>query len=196
MRRTAAWAGALVGVVCLTNCSTSSDHGADRPTAPTSTRQVTVLTQEQTAAAVFGPTEVPATWTATGQVAIDGRQSGGIVATVSRGYRAPDLASIIGIGVRSFQSVSVAHNLIVKKNEGEYGTSVTGADEAFRSSCKDCVEDSIQFRVGTVVAWVNFNTDNHAHKAPHLGPLGGYASLLAERIGQILAGQRPTVTLR
>lgn len=101
---------------------------------------------------------------------------------------------MVGIDAVSYQTVPDAIARFVERKKQASGAhftsvSVTGADEAIETTCIDC-GGTIDFRVGTVVAWVSFSPDGLG--TPQTGTIGTVTSLFAERISQVLAGHQPT----
>jgi hypothetical protein len=182
----------------LVGCSNShpQPHTSSRVESPSPSHAV-VLTKEQTASVLFGAAQVPATWTVTGQ-ATDGPGPDGMVANSRRAFTAPDLNGGVAIGATSYTSVTAAHaRLLLWKQQSagplQSSASVTGADEALRHTCVNC-GGTIEFRIGTIVARVSIEPDSGP--APHAELLSAIATVYAQRIEQVLAGQPPTVSLR
>lgn len=196
-RRATGWASALAALmVVLVGCSSSHPRASSRAGSPSPSHAV-VLTKDQTASLLFGAAQVPATWMVDGQ-STDGPGPDGMVAISRRAFIAPDLNGRVPIAATSFTSVTAAHARFQewkKQNAGSYlsPVSVTGADEALRHTCVNC-GGTIEFRIGTIVARVSIQPDSGP--APHAELLSAIATVYAQRIEQVLAGQPPTVSLR
>lgn len=177
----------------LVGCSSSSSHpragSQDGPPAPS---HAVVLTKNQTASVLFGAAQVPAWWTVDGQ-STDGPGPDGMVADSRRAFIAPDLNGRVPTGAASYISVTAAHARFREWKQQSAGplqslASVTGADEALRYTCVN-YGGTIEFRIGTIVARVSIEPNSRA--VPHVELLSAVATVYAQRIEQVLAGQPP-----
>ncbi|MGW7081859.1 hypothetical protein [Streptomyces sp. NPDC054866] len=144
--------------------------------------------------------DVPPGWEKAGTPRLLGAnpKDGGIRASGTQGYAAPDLEGTVGFRIESFQTRAQAIGRYAQK-KSQMGSAqlgpaqITGTDAVFSASyCigKNYCSTSINFRLAAVFAYVNINTDGPA--AADAKILNSVTRMLAQRIRQAQQGQSPS----